>query len=121
MLSTQRYAAGERPVRAVAYATQSGPLLVEGGRIHPRFREGSASCRARSGVGVTAEGQVVLAISNGAVNFYDFARFFRDTLGTPDALYLDGGYPTRLWAPRQGRDEDGAFAGILAVVRDLTN
>ena len=121
VLSTESYAAGTRPVGPVAYATQSGPLLVEGGTLHPRFREGSTSCRARSGVGVTAEGQVVLAITNGAVNFYDFARFFRDSLGTPDALYLDGGAPTRMWVPRQRRQEDGMFAGILAVVRDLVD
>lgn len=119
VVSTEDYAAGRVGVERVAYATQSGPLLVEGGRLHPAFGPGSTSCRTRTGVGVTADGQVVLAISNGAVNLYDFARHFRDVLGTPDALYLDGGYPTRLWAPRQGRQEDGAFAGIIAVVRDL--
>lgn len=119
VVSADDYAAGRTGVGRVAYATQSGPLLVSDGALHPSFRMGSTSCRTRSGVGVTASGQVVFAISNGAVNFYDFARYFRDTLGTPDALYLDGGYPTRLWAPRQRRVEDGAFAGILAVVRDL--
>ena len=119
VVSTEDYAAGRVPVDRVWYATQSGPLLVHGGDLHPRFGPASASCRTRTGVGVTADGRVVLAISNGAVNLYDFAAYFRDELGTPNALYLDGGYPTRLWAPRQGRREDGAFAGILAVVRDL--
>jgi uncharacterized protein YigE (DUF2233 family) len=119
VVSTDDYAAGRVPVGRVEYATQSGPLLVDDGRLHPAVGPGSTSCRTRTGVGVTEEGEVVLAISNGAVNLYDFARHFRDVLGAPDALYLDGGYPTRLWAPREGRREDGAFAGILAVVRDL--
>jgi uncharacterized protein YigE (DUF2233 family) len=118
VVSAEDYDAGRVPVGRVAYATQSGPLLVEGGRLHPAFGAGSTSCRTRTGVGVTAGGEVVIAISNGAVNLYDFARYFRDALGAPNALYLDGGYPTRLWAPAQGRREDGAFAGILAVVRD---
>ena len=119
VVSTEDYAAGRVPVERVGYATQSGPLLVQDGTLHPAFGPRSTSCRTRTGVGVTEDGQVVLAISNGAVNLYDFARHFRDTLGTPDALYLDGGYPTRFWVPRQGRQEDGAFAGIIAVVRDL--
>lgn len=117
VVSTAAYAAGRVPVGRVASATQSGPLLVEGGRLHPSLGPGSTSCHTRTGVGVTGDGRVVFAISNGTVNLHGFARFFRDVLGTPDALYLDGGRPTRLWAPGQGRHEDGAFAAVLAVVR----
>jgi len=72
-------------------ALQSGPLLVEKGTIHGRFRRRSTSSYVRSGVGVTATGQVVVAISRQAVNLYGFARFFRDGLACPSALYLDGG------------------------------
>lgn len=122
VVSTDAWAAGARPVGEAVYATQSGPLLVLDGQLHPAFRIGSTSCRVRAGVGVTGAGAVVFAVSNGAVNFHDFAVFFRDTLGTPNALYLDGGRATvRLWAPRLRRTEDGAFAGVLAVVRDLVN
>ena len=105
--------AAQRP--EVAYATQSGPLLVEDGQIHPAFTEGSDNCRLRSGVGVADDGTVHLVISNGAVNFYDFATFFRDTLGSPNALYLDGGI-SRLYAPHLDRWDDGDFAAILAVL-----
>ncbi|MDX1419355.1 MAG: phosphodiester glycosidase family protein [Rubricoccaceae bacterium] len=119
VVSTDGYVAGRTGVERVWFATQSGPLLVNDGALHPSFGPASTNCRTRTGVGVTEDGQVVLAISNGAVNFYDFARHFRDVLGTPNALYLDGGFPTRFWAPRRGRIEDGAFAGVLAVVRDL--
>jgi uncharacterized protein YigE (DUF2233 family) len=102
----------EQPVRI---ASQSGPLLVGGGGIHPLFRQDSDNCRLRSGVGVREDGTVVLAISNGALNFHDFAVYFRDHLNTPDALYLDGSR-SKLLIPAQGRVEDGQFAGILAVV-----
>ncbi len=103
---------------AVRYATQSGPLLVSGGQIHPAFTPGSQNCRLRSGVGVDAHGTVYLVISNGAVNFHDFATFFRDTLGCPDALYLDGGI-SDLYAPSLGRTgrSGQSYAGILAVLR----
>jgi uncharacterized protein YigE (DUF2233 family) len=100
---------------SVRYATQSGPLLVRDGVIHPAFRPASTNCRLRSGVGVRPDGSIVLAISNGALNFDAFARLFRDTLGAPDALYLDGGI-SKLYAPGLGREEDGTFAAMLAVV-----
>lgn len=112
VLPAEAYARQQPPS---TYATQSGPLLLDDGQIHPAFTAGSANCRVRSGVGVRPDGAVVLAISNGAVNFYDFARLFRDDLGAPNALYLDGGI-SKLLAPPLGRDEDGAFASILAIL-----
>jgi uncharacterized protein YigE (DUF2233 family) len=42
-------------------ATQSGPLLVINGRLHPRFDRSSTSLKARNGVGVRADGKVILA------------------------------------------------------------
>jgi uncharacterized protein YigE (DUF2233 family) len=74
----------------VLWATQSGPLLVQRGAIHPDLIEGSANLTLRSGVGVRKDGEVVLALSKGPVNFYDFAFFFRNRLRCPNALYLDG-------------------------------
>jgi uncharacterized protein YigE (DUF2233 family) len=44
-------------------ATQSGPMLVINGRLHPRFDRGSTSVKARNGVGVRADGKVIFAIS----------------------------------------------------------
>ena len=98
------------------YASQSGPLLVQGGRLHPSFNEGSTSVKLRSGVGVCAGGVVKFAMSEGAVNFYDFARFFRDTLHCPDALYLDGSIST-FYTPERGDSQLLAYAGIWAVVK----
>ena len=90
------------------YATQSGPMLVIGGKLHPRFLPDSDSRNIRNGVGVSEDGQTaVFVISDTAVNFHLFARFFRDALGLPNALYLDGRI-SRLYAPELGR-RDGGF------------
>ncbi|MBN8630947.1 MAG: phosphodiester glycosidase family protein [Rhodobacterales bacterium] len=90
------------------YATQSGPMLVIGGKLHPKLLAGSDSTYVRNGVGVSADGKrAVFAISNEAVNFHAFARLFRDELGLEDALYFDGNI-SRLYAPSLAR-HDGGF------------
>lgn len=104
---------------ACEHATQSGPMLVIDGDLHPRFLRGSDSTNIRNGVGVNAEGdRMWMVISDQAVNFHHFARFFRDYLGTPNALYLDGRV-SRLHAPEIGRSDLGFPVGpILGVVVD---
>jgi len=87
----------QRPQTDVA--TQSGPMLVINGRVHPRFARGSTSLKARNGVGVRADGKVIFAISQGEVSFDAFARLFRDRLNCPNALFLDGGSASSLYAP----------------------
>lgn len=99
------------------FASQSGPLLVIAGRLHPLFKPGSDSLHIRNGVGVSADGKTAyFAISNRAVNFAAFARLFRDALGTPDALYFDGSV-SRLFAPELGRAGSGfAIGPIVGLV-----
>jgi uncharacterized protein YigE (DUF2233 family) len=80
-------------------ATQSGPMLVINGRLHPRFDRGSTSLKARNGVGVRADGKIIFAISHGEVSFDAFARLFRDGLNCPNALFLDGGSASSFYAP----------------------
>jgi len=99
------------------FASQSGPLLVEDGRLHPEFLRGSTSRFLRNGVGVRPDGALVLAISDAPVSFHRFARLFRDRLGAPDALYIDGRV-SRLYAPQLGRADIGLPMGpIIGVVR----
>jgi uncharacterized protein YigE (DUF2233 family) len=74
----------------VRLATQSGPLLVQRGKLHPAFNAGSQSRLYRNGVGVPNAGTAFFAISEDPINFHEFARFFRDVLRCPDALFLDG-------------------------------
>ena len=95
-----------------AFASQSGPMLVIGGALHPKFLEGGTSRYIRNGVGVRPDGTVVFAISDAPVNFHGFARLFRDRLGTPDALYIDGNV-SRLYAPDIGRNDIGFPLGPI--------
>lgn len=99
------------------FATQSGPMLVIDGQLHPRFIEGSDSLNIRNGVGVTASGKFFAAISNQRVNFHQFARFFRDVLQTPNALFMDGRI-SRLYAPGLNRHDLGFPMGPLLGVVD---
>lgn len=101
-------------------ATQSGPMLVIDGKLHPRFLKDGTSRYVRNGVGTSADGtRAVFVISNGVVNFYDFAVFFRDRLALPNALYFDGNI-SRLRAPDLGRNDLGfsALGPIIGVVTD---
>ena len=98
---------------ACTYASQSGPMMVINGDLHPKFLRGSASTNIRNGVGVSADGtKAVFAISNDPVNFHAFARLFRDGLGLPNALYFDGNI-SRLYAPELGRNDLGFPMGPI--------
>ena len=98
---------------ACRFATQSGPMLVIDGALHPRFIADSPSRYIRNGVGVSADGRrAYFVISQGRVNFAEFARLFRDALGTPQALYFDGNV-SRLFAPGIGRRDMGFPMGPI--------
>ncbi|MDQ2066261.1 phosphodiester glycosidase family protein [Xinfangfangia sp. CPCC 101601] len=93
---------------ACRFASQSGPMLVIEGALHPRFLPDSDSENIRNGVGVPKDGgRAVFVMANDPLNFHQFARYFRDHLGLQDALYFDGSI-SRLYAPELGR-HDGGF------------
>ena len=96
-------------------ATQSGPLLLRHGKIHPGFNPNSLSRHIRNGVGVL-DGKALFVISEEPVTFHEMATFFRDTLKCRDALYLDGAV-SALHLPSQGRsDNRGVLGPIIAVL-----
>ena len=97
-------------------ATQSGPMLVINGRLHPRFDRRSTSLKSRDGVGVRADGKVIFAISQGEVSFDAFARLFRDGLNCPNALFLDGGSASNLYAPSLNRYSNIVSLGPMLAV-----
>ena len=99
------------------YATQSGPLLVIDGKIHPKFIKNGTSKFVRSGVGISRDGsKAIFLISNQAVNFHHFASTFLDRLEIDNALYLDGNI-SRLYSPKLNRIDFGFDIGpIIAVV-----
>lgn len=101
--------------REVRLATQSGPLLLRDGAIHPRFDPASTSRHIRNAVGVSGD-TAYFVISDEPVTFYELALYFRDELHCPDALYLDGAISS-LYAPDLGRrDAKSRLGPIIGVV-----
>lgn len=100
----------------VEYATQSGPMLVINGRIHPKISEQGISRKIRNGVGIRDRHTAVFAISDEPVTFGAFARLFRDELGAANALFLDGSVSS-LYAPGLQRADSllpmGPIVGAL--------
>jgi uncharacterized protein YigE (DUF2233 family) len=102
---------GAKPV----LATQSGPMLVIRGRLHPRIQGDGPSKLIRNGVGETANGGAVFVISETPVSFGKMARLFRDGLSVRDALFLDGSVSS-LWEPGRNRMDILAALGPIIWV-----
>jgi uncharacterized protein YigE (DUF2233 family) len=100
------------------FAVQSGPLLLRRGRIHPKFNPISNARLHRNGVGVTAKGEVVFAITDldspKFPNLYEFAQFFR-SLGCENALFLDGDL-SQMKTEKDTMNPSNHFGSIIAVV-----
>ena len=103
---------GTRP----EFGTQSGPMLVIGGKLHPDIQESGPSKAIRNGVGIASDGKAHFVISNAPLSFGQLARYFRDELKTPNALFLDGNVSS-LWDPAAGR-MDARRVGPLLVVEN---
>jgi len=97
-------------------ATQSGPMLVIDGALHPRFLPNGTSRFIRNGVGTSEDGSTaVFAISNSSVTFHEFGSLFRDYLNLPNALYFDGKV-SRLFSRELGRSDFGFQLGPMVGV-----
>lgn len=75
---------------AIRYAVQSGPMLIENGKINWRLKPSASSRKLRNGVGITGDGKVVFMLSARETNFYDFACYAQAKLNVRQMLYLDG-------------------------------
>jgi uncharacterized protein YigE (DUF2233 family) len=100
------------------YASQSGPMLVINGKIHPKFSETGTSRKLRNGVGIDAAGRAYFVISENAVTFWEFASLFRDELKTDNALFFDGSVSS-LYAPEINRNDGflplGPMVGAVEI------
>lgn len=103
-----------KPSPAIAFASQSGPMLVIDGALHPAFDADGESRFIRNGVGIGPGGKPLFVISNEVVSFGKLARFFRDKLGARNALYFDGSVSS-LWDPAAGRQDAGVPLGPMIV------
>lgn len=97
------------------FGTQSGPMLVVAGKIHPEITHDGPSKLVRNAVGVDDQGRAHFVISNAPISFGKIARFYRDELKVKDALYLDGTV-SQLWNPATDRLDTGAPIGPIVVV-----
>ena len=104
--------------RGVRLATQSGPLLVRDGVLHPALNAASTSRLLRNGVGIAGD-TVIFVISEQPVNFYELATYFRDELHCPDALYLDGVVSSLYSTDLERNDSTVDLGPIIGIVRGL--
>lgn len=98
------------------YATQSGPMLVINDEIHPQFNPDSTSIKLRNGAGVCDDGSIQFVNTDVPVTFYQFATLFKDELRCPNALFLDGGIASALYAPsidKHDKKEMGVMVGLV--------
>jgi uncharacterized protein YigE (DUF2233 family) len=103
---------GDRP----QFGTQSGPLLLVDGKLHPDIQDDGPSRAVRNGVGVDAGGRAHFVISDAPVSFGQLARYFRDVVKVQNALYLDG-QVSSLWDPATGRMDKGRVGPIIVVTK----
>ncbi|WP_033375937.1 phosphodiester glycosidase family protein [Porphyrobacter sp. AAP82] len=106
---------GDRP----QFGTQSGPLLLVDGKLHPEVQDDGPSKAIRNAVGVDASGKAHFVISGAPVSFGQLARYYRDVLKVKNALYLDGAISS-LWDPAKGRMDKGRVGPIIVVTKRET-
>lgn len=102
------------PAKNIRLATQSGPMLIVGGKLHPAFKPNGDSIYIRNAVGIAPSGKLLFVISTDPVSFGRMARFFRDRLKTRNALYFDGSVSS-LWDPANGRMDVVTELGPIIV------
>jgi uncharacterized protein YigE (DUF2233 family) len=103
------------PSKDIAFATQSGPMLVIEGKLHPAFERDGESKYVRNGVGIGPDGTAIFVISQDPVSFGKLGRLFRDQLHVRNALYFDGSVSS-LWNPADGRQDSFVPLGPMVVV-----
>lgn len=101
---------GDRP----EFGTQSGPLLLVDGKLHPEVQDDGPSKAIRNAVGIDAGGKAHFVISDAPVSFGQLARYYRDVLKVRQALYLDGAISS-LWDPARSRMDKGRVGPIIVV------
>jgi uncharacterized protein YigE (DUF2233 family) len=103
---------GDRP----QFGTQSGPLLLVDGKLHPEVQDDGPSKAIRNAVGVDAGGKAHFVISDAPISFGQLARYYRDVLKVSNALYLDG-QVSSLWDPARARMDKGRVGPIIVVTK----
>jgi uncharacterized protein YigE (DUF2233 family) len=107
----------EAELKRFRLATQSGPMLIINGRIHPKFVKDSPNKKIRSGVALNKKypGKVIFAVALDECNFYDFSKFFSEMFNSDNALFLDGAISQMYLNGFDNADLDGIFGPMISV------
>jgi len=73
---------------AARFATQSGPMLLIGGKLHPQISEDGPSRLIRNGVGLKDRFTAFFVISDDTVSFGKLARYRADGRGARQTLVV---------------------------------
>jgi uncharacterized protein YigE (DUF2233 family) len=104
----------------VMYATQSGPMLLTGGKSNPNFQIASTNKNIRNGVGIVDNSGnkiTLFIISDSPCTFYEMASLFR-LFRCSNALYLDGAISkmyTEIKGIKTGNISEGQLGPILSI------
>ncbi|RQO31836.1 hypothetical protein DBR32_05965 [Taibaiella sp. KBW10] len=113
IVTTEKFVASKQ----ILYATQSGPMLLVDGAIHPKFTKDSKNVTIRNGVGILPDGKILFAMSKSFISFYDFALYFKEQ-GCLNALYLDGGISQTYLPEKDYTDKGGNFGVMIGVTKE---
>jgi uncharacterized protein YigE (DUF2233 family) len=115
VMDTETYAkSGLKP----DYASQSGPMLVINGEIHPKLSPTGTSAKIRNGVGMVDDHTVEFVISNEPVTFHTFASLFSDELACDNALFFDGTV-SNMFSTEMGRGDGFIPLGPMVGVYEM--
>ena len=116
ILSTDKFLSQNKN-DTILFATQSGPMLVEGGEINHHFKHKSQNYNIRSGVGIMQDSRAIFIISaSDRTNFHDFASIFKNVFGCDESLYLDGAISKMHLKNMKPNEVDGDFGVIISVL-----
>jgi len=103
-------------------ALQAGPMLIQNGKIHPKFNADSKNHKHRNGVGIDKDGKVIFAITETGnkqkkfPNLYEFSELFK-SLNCDNALFLDGDLSMMVVNP-EGKIKDGNPLGAIIAITE---
>ncbi len=110
--STGAYDGDRKPL----WATQSGPMLLMGGKLTPNISEDGPSRYIRNAVCVLAPQNAVFVISGDAVSFGPARALPARPAGLPRTRSISTVRYRGAWIPSQGRIDDPAPLGPMIVI-----
>jgi uncharacterized protein YigE (DUF2233 family) len=98
----------------IKYATQSGPMILFDGEIHPACKKNSPYTAVRNGVGILPGNEVLFVLTATDVSFYQFMNYFKSS-GCKDALFFDGNVSLAYLPEKNWINDGGAFGVMVGV------